>query len=569
MMGRLSLAKAAVSISLLLACAGPGWAADKTWTGTNGTDFTDTLNWNPSVPANDTTSDVAKFSGATTNQPSLSGARSVKAVDFSTGGWTLGGAGSLTLGGTGWNGTSIVSWSGSNIVNANLGELTGRLYAIAGSTLTFNGSVTSSGSIPCFAQTGSSIEFTGVVTTGAANSFYTGWDGNGTVRLSGTASNNIARLEVRDSNLELNKTGGAKAINLAAGTEMNPNGSGTLRWLQDNQFANSVVIKAHGNTRFDLNGHTETFQRLYGSFNGGTLTITLGGGTLNFNGAITAPVLWNHWDGAPSTMMTISGGTINLMTSGDFSPRQPTLGAPIALDISATITAGAGVASISVGKGDTGRFQDEGRDGTTRFSAPAGNSYAKDTYVTNAATLVVSNTSGSATGTGNVYVQNASPTLLTSKATLAGTGIIVPGAGKAVYVQNKGVLSPGFGTTDAEKKGLLSVIGDVAFQAGSFFNVDFGAGTSDTLAVSGLLNLGTTTLNLTQVGTPSYYPPFTIYTLATYGTLAGSFGTINGLPAGAVLTTDGGSIRLTVPEPVALALFALGALGLLGRRRKA
>ncbi|OPZ30926.1 MAG: hypothetical protein BWZ02_00517 [Lentisphaerae bacterium ADurb.BinA184] len=510
-----------------------------TWDGSDSTDWTLDGNWAGGVaPANNLTTDYAVFTGGVTaNLPSVGAARSVGGVQFFSAGWTLDGPGPLSLGTIAGRDSSAI-WlraSGTVTVNCDLSMTGGgRVLAdVAGGMVILNGVV--------------------------SGPFTTHWDAdNGTVRLAGSSSNSITSFSMNQGTLELAKTGGAKALNMAAG-EFGSSG-GTVRWLEDNQFTNANTIKNTGGLTLDLNGHTDTLGRIYGN---GRLAITLGGGTLSFAGSASDPVIWNHWDGVPSVTQTVSGpGTINLTTSGDFNPGNTPDTSGIDLDISAFITAGPAVPSVSFG------LLREPRSsiwGVTRLSSATGNTYVKDTEVARTATLVVANTSGSATGTGNVYVGNTSASALNS--ILAGNGILVPGAGNAVYVQNKGALSPGFGPTDAEKIDTLTVDGDVVFQAGSFFDVEHDGTGSDLLAVSGALDISGATLNLTDLGGGETAP---LYILATYGSLTGTFAAINGtIPPGMELVYDGGSIRLMapIPEPATLALLGLGLAGLRPRRR--
>ncbi|MFO7900596.1 MAG: hypothetical protein R6V58_16235 [Planctomycetota bacterium] len=76
---------------MALALAGGAAFADTTWSGTTSTDFEVGTNWvGGSAPADDTTTDVAVLSGGVPgNQPELSKSRSVKGLNFLSGGWDI------------------------------------------------------------------------------------------------------------------------------------------------------------------------------------------------------------------------------------------------------------------------------------------------------------------------------------------------------------------------------------------------------------------------------------------------------------------------------------------------
>lgn len=105
------------------------FAADIVWDGGplgTGTDFTLDANWAGDVaPANSAATDNAFFTTLTAGQPTVDTTRSVAGVELNTatGGWTLGGTGTLTLGAKGIdaaifeNGTNTISVA--NIVNAS------------------------------------------------------------------------------------------------------------------------------------------------------------------------------------------------------------------------------------------------------------------------------------------------------------------------------------------------------------------------------------------------------------------------------------------------------------------
>jgi autotransporter-associated beta strand protein len=93
-------------------------AATQTWNGGDGTgsDFGASTNWVGGVaPANNTTSDTARFDTLTPGQPVISSSRSVAGIDFTggSGGWYLGGSGTLTVGAGGIAASGQTSGSNS------------------------------------------------------------------------------------------------------------------------------------------------------------------------------------------------------------------------------------------------------------------------------------------------------------------------------------------------------------------------------------------------------------------------------------------------------------------------
>jgi autotransporter-associated beta strand protein len=211
------------------------------------------------------------------------------------------------------------------------------------------------------------------------------------------------------------------------------------------------------------------------------------------------------------------------------------------------------------------------------------NLYGGDTIVT-AGTLLVNNTTGSGTGTGNVIVN--------AGATLGGTGSI---AG-SVTIQNGATLSPG-----ASIASLAS--GTVTFENNSSFlyEIDSTALPSvgaDLQIVSGDLALsGTVTLNLVDLASsPMAVPENTIFTLFNYaGTWNGGLVTVDGntIADGGTFTVGLNTWQLdynasagganfsgeyvhanfvniiAVPEPPVVAMLAAGGVvGWLIRRRR-
>lgn len=127
-----------------------------------------------------------------------------------------------------------------------------------------------------------------------------------------------------------------------------------------------------------------------------------------------------------------------------------------------------------------------------------------------------------------------------------------------------GTVAPGFSIGTFTFSNNLTLSGTYAAELDGT-----GSGSADLLDVLGTLDISGATLDLTSVGTiddPAYI-------IAQYGTLIGTFGTVNGMPSGYLLDYNYGSlnqIAVVIPEPSALALAGLGTLFsvLLLRRRR-
>ncbi|MDO9153735.1 MAG: T9SS type A sorting domain-containing protein [Paludibacter sp.] len=127
-------------------------------------------------------------------------------------------------------------------------------------------------------------------------------------------------------------------------------------------------------------------------------------------------------------------------------------------------------------------------------------------FTINSGKLTVTNTSGSATGTGIVYVNNSS--------TLAGTGIISGG----VVVNSGGVLAPGNNNI-----GTLTLGNNVVLQPDSKTNIEVSGNLNDKLIVSGTIVLKGT---LEMINRGAAYQAGNSYTIFTAGSATGNFDAI-------------------------------------------
>lgn len=212
------------------------------------------------------------------------------------------------------------------------------------------------------------------------------------------------------------------------------------------------------------------------------------------------------------------------------------------------------------------------------------NTFIGSTYVQNNSTLVVTNTSGSATGTGTVAVDSSS--------TLAGSGFINAGANNSVTVSGTvHVGDPAVGAA-ASLDLATSGIGSTVFAGGSVLEISFygGAGEGDSsgsAAAADLLRIaGTLSIAdgaILKLGNPNHLTGWSegdVLKVFDWSALTSVSGTFEidasaldlpsglGLDAGALYRT--GTLRFTVlvvPEPQRGLLMLAGG-GLLAWRRR-
>jgi hypothetical protein len=194
---------------------------------------------------------------------------------------------------------------------------------------------------------------------------------------------------------------------------------------------------------------------------------------------------------------------------------------------------------------------------------------------TGADVVISGNAAGSgANATGNVAVVfgatiDATRVLVGDGGSLVGIAGTITGN---VLVGSGGVIAPGF--LDYFAIGSLAIGGnlDLSQQGGGHIDIDLAGNEADMITVGGILDTTNATLHF-NFATPVTYGT---YIIASYGSLVGTFATVEGLPA--IWTLDYnylGLNQIVVWAPVpeidpnsfgsALAL-AIGALGLVERR---
>ena len=190
-------------------------------------------------------------------------------------------------------------------------------------------------------------------------------------------------------------------------------------------------------------------------------------------------------------------------------------------------------------------------DGTVVFGGP--NTYTGFTDAHDGATLLINGDQSMATG---------AVTAQTIGTLLGGTGTI---GGAVTVFQGASITGGGQGTV-----GALTLNSSLTFSAstgtGGTYLVDFSGGTSDLLAIAGLLDLSGSFdelfLNNSPNGTHSYV-------LATYGSIIGEFDVTN-IPANYELIYGSHSLTLApIPEPSTWigATLTLAAIGWTQRKR--
>ncbi len=297
-----------------------------------------------------------------------------------------------------------------------------------------------------------------------------------------------------------------------------------------------------------------------GKYNGGKTFFLANSSAVTLN---TTAMTWTEDVVNPDAALLIdnAGGVIsrNINIAANSSTGRTTLGANITSGV-ATYSGGvslnraAYLSSSAGGQVDfTGVINDaNGGYGLTQIGGGTVNLTGANTfgggYVVSDGLLKVNNTTGSATGSGNV--------LVAAGAALGGGGTI---AGNVTVL---GELAPG------NSIGTITV-GGLTISDGGKITIELGAsGASDRIVINGDVNLASLADTLVFTGTPDSSAP---YVIATYtGMLTGTFDYVINLPTGMTLSyANAGEITLqAVPETASLAVLAAGGLMLAGRRRK-
>jgi autotransporter-associated beta strand protein len=290
-------------------------------------------------------------------------------------------------------------------------------------------------------------------------------------------------------------------------------GTGTWDAMTNNKFSNST-----NDTRFRWvnsttgNDHTAVF-----AGTAGTVSVAAGG--------VTASGMTFNVDG-----YTVQNNTVTLAGS------TPTI----------TVTTAAHTATVSSKiSGSNGLT----KDGAGKAILTGANDYSGGTILTSG-TLLANNSSGSATGTGNVTVNGG---------TFGGTGAV----SGAVTANNSGTIAPGGSAATTIES--LDLGGALTFNTGSHLAYEINSGAAaasraDLLNVNGNLSLtGTVALDLTDAGS-TLLSNGTKLTLVSYsGTWNG--GTFNGHADDSVLSIGVNSFLINYNDTSGGANFGGGLYG--------
>lgn len=378
-----------------------------------------------------------------------------------------------------------------------------------------------------------------ILVTGTANSFTAAGYGGSTAissKISGTGNFSLVYIGGAGSNTTITLSG---ANTYQGGTVIN-NGNATLKLGAAGALPDVGTVTIYGNdttigNTLDLNNISETI----GALASARLTVNLA---------------------ATQAKVKLGTGTL---TTGDSTDTT----------FEGVISSGAGGALV--------------KQGTGSFTLTNANTYTGGTTVNNGK-LIVTNTTGSATGTGSVLVN--------TNGTLAGSGIIT---GQVTI--DAGTISPGnspgnltLGSTQWDGAGDYNwQIHDATGTAGTDFDLLTINGTLDLSSASGwainlwsLSGVGPDTngdaLNFNNAQSYSWTiatttggvtgfnaANFVINTAANNGTSGFSNALPQGGTFGLALANNDNDLVLTyeVPEPASLALLALGGLMIASRRR--
>jgi len=237
-----------------------------------------------------------------------------------------------------------------------------------------------------------------------------------------------------------------------------------------------------------ITSSTQISQPAIGNLSGnnvieGNLTLTSGGG---------------------STAVSVLGGSLTLSggISANVADRRLVLGG----------SEGPGTVSGLISNGTSPVGVD--KVGSNTWTLTGANTYTGSTVVSGG-TLIINGVQTGASG----------PVIVNSDATLGGTGTL----GGSLTTNVGSALSPG---AAAGSIGTLRTAGPAVLSG--TLAMDVGPASADRLAVGGSLDLNGATLQVNVSGVAGQ----TVYVLATYGMLTGTFSSVSGVPAGYLLNYD-------------------------------
>lgn len=489
------------------------------------------------------------------------------------------------------SGTFNKTGSGNFVVGGTSGR-TGTLN-MSGGTINNSGEfqVSNSGSTGVVTMTG------GTINTGSWVGIGHGGGGTGTLNMNGGT---------------FNKTGSGSAFIVGDGS------NGTL-----NQTAGLIDTQGEfwiGNgggstaTNYNMSGGTlNTTSWFVVGRDGGTATITMTGGTVNNTGTGSDLVVGGDSAGSNGTI-AISGGLMNITGRNTDIGKVSGTGA---LTISGTGEFRTG--NLNVGSGGSASGTVNLNGGTLKISALNGGAGSATVHFNGTQIQAQGNSSDFIQGldtadiqTGGAKIDTQAFTISASQAFTGSGGLTKSGSGTLVLTGNStfsgatlvsaGTLlvngSIGSSATTVSSGATVGgngTLGAVSVNSGAFIaagnsigtlnaasaDIDgtmlveydgSDSGTIDLLTVTGVLDISNATVDFSQLGASA---DDGAYVFASYGSLIGSFSNVFNLPSGGYYIDyafnngiSSNNIALVIPEPGAALIGSLGALVLLGRRRR-
>jgi autotransporter-associated beta strand repeat/autotransporter-associated beta strand repeat len=247
----------------------------------------------------------------------------------------------------------------------------------------------------------------------------------------------------------------------------------------------------------------------------GTGPFSINGGSIDNTSGSPVTLVNNNTQAWDSDFSFIGTNALNLGTGA------------VTINANRTITVNGN--SLTVGGAISGGSYGLTKMGPGTLVVSGANTYTGMTNI-NGGTFLITNATGSGTGTGSVSVNNG--------ATLGGTGSI----GSTLGVSAGGTLAPGGGGT-----GILTINNNLTFAAGAMFAVKLNgttAGTNfDQLVVNGTVTLAGASIQLMLGYIPTISDAYTIINSAN--PISGTF---NGIPEGGTIigSYSGSSYKFTV-----------------------
>lgn len=432
-----------------------------------------------------------------------------------TGGYTLGEFGGAGVTGTDYtldNSGSITGGYSGYTINGNVGGAGVGVVATSGSTIINSGTI-SGGYLN--ANRAAAVEFSGGNNTLVLESGYT-FNGNViSADVPTSAGNTLALGGSTDDSFDLSSI--VPIVNAATTTT---------------QFVGFATLAKQGTSTWTLTGTTSE-----------SPAVVVDQGTLDISGSIT-----------PSSLSVSSTGSLAISPDGLVILGTGSNTNDGTINISGSGTVGANIGASLTNNG-TITLQ-----GGTVFAASLVNSSGGSVEISGTGNSVFGGTVGNA---GVIQIDSGSSAVFSG--TFSGAGSVT-GAGTAIF---DGTLAPGDPVSE-------SFAGDVVLQNGNDLIMQIGGTTAgstyDQIAVGDSLTLGGK-LNIELI---NGFEPVAgeSFKLLTFGSVAGSFNNVylpsltGNLQWDTSQLDTAGIISVATPEPPAMTILAVAALGLLARRRR-